>query len=416
MTIHDLQARTPAAPPTIPFDRARLDSLMAEADLDALVVTSKHNIQYLLGGYRYFFYNFADAHGVSRYLPCLVYVRERPAEAAYIGSPMETYEKDHGKFWVDQTHFGNMTVADYAGSAVRHLLGLGHPFRRIGVEMDFLPVSAARVLDAGLPETDLVNATLTLELLRAVKTPAELDHLRFASEQVVDAMLAIFSTIGEGVSKHEIVDLLRREETLRGLHFDYALVNMGTTFNRAPSDQRWRAGEVLALDSGGNQHGYIGDLCRMGVLGEPDQELQDLLGEVEAIQQAARRPIRAGVRGGDVFPEPDALVARSAYRAQLDFVAHGMGLIGHEAPWLTDRSSVPYAAYHADRPLESGMVISIETTLSHPRRGFIKLEDTVAVTDQGWEAFGDHGRGWNRSAGSAASPAIAATIPSGTTT
>ena len=42
------------------------------------------------------------------------------------------------------------------------------------------------------------------------------------------------------------------------------------------------------------------------------------------------------------------------------------------------------------------MVISIETTLQHPRRGFIKLEDTVAVTDNGWEAFGNSGRGWNR--------------------
>ena len=48
------------------------------------------------------------------------------------------------------------------------------------------------------------------------------------------------------------------------------------------------------------------------------------------------------------------------------------------------------------RPLESGMVVSIETAIHHPRRGFIKLEDTVAVTDAGWEAFGDHGRGWNR--------------------
>lgn len=404
-----------ALPDTVPFDRIRLDSLMAEAGLDALVVTSKHNIQYLLGGYRYFFYNFADAHGLSRYLPCLVYVRDRPEEAAYIGSPMETYEKDHGKFWVARTDFSNMTVAEYAGSAVRHLLGLGRHFRRIGVEMDFLPASACRVLEAGLPGANLLNATLTLELLRANKTPAELAHLRSASDQVVDAMLAVFAKVGAGVSKIEIVDLLRHEETLRGLHFDYALVNMGTMFNRAPSDQRWRAGEVLALDSGGNQHGYIGDLCRMGVLGEPDQELQDLMGEVEAIQQAARRPIRAGARGGDVFSESDALVARSAHRAQLDFVAHGMGLISHEAPWLTDRSAVPYAAYHADRPLEAGMVISIETTLSHPQRGFIKLEDTVAVTDRGWEAFGDHGRGWNRGAGSAPFPAVDAPNPSGTT-
>ncbi len=42
------------------------------------------------------------------------------------------------------------------------------------------------------------------------------------------------------------------------------------------------------------------------------------------------------------------------------------------------------------------MVISIETTMSHPRRGFIKLEDTVLVTDDGYEALGDTARGWNK--------------------
>jgi len=42
------------------------------------------------------------------------------------------------------------------------------------------------------------------------------------------------------------------------------------------------------------------------------------------------------------------------------------------------------------------VVISIETTLPHKRRGFIKLEDTIAVTADGYQAFGDSARGWNR--------------------
>lgn len=380
----------------IPFDAVRLDLLMAEADLDALIVTSKHNIQYLLGGYKYFFYSFMDAHGLSRYMPCLVYVRERPDEAAYIGSPMEKYEKEHSKFWVPETHFTNMTVEHYARSAARHLKSLGHHLARIGVEMDFLPAAAWHVLRADLASAEIVNTNFVLELLRAVKTPAELDILRAASEKVVDSMLAVFAAGREGLSKHEMSEMLAREEAARALHFEYALINMGTVFNRAPSDQQWRRGEVLALDSGGNYKGYIGDLCRMGILGEPDAELDDLLGEVEAIQQAARHPIRAGARGGDIYTAPDALVAKSPHRDRLEFVAHGMGIIGHEAPWLTDRCSVPYPAYHADRPLEAGMVISVETTLAYPRRGFIKLEDTIAVTETGWESFGDHGRGWNR--------------------
>ena len=70
------------------FDHKKLDRLLEEAGLDAVLVTSKHNIQYLLGGYRYFFYSFMDAHGLSRYLPFLIYVRGDLEKAAYVGSPM----------------------------------------------------------------------------------------------------------------------------------------------------------------------------------------------------------------------------------------------------------------------------------------------------------------------------------------
>ena len=48
---------------TIPFDAARLDRLMEEAGMDVLVATSKHNVQYLLGGHRAFFFDYMDAMG-----------------------------------------------------------------------------------------------------------------------------------------------------------------------------------------------------------------------------------------------------------------------------------------------------------------------------------------------------------------
>jgi Xaa-Pro dipeptidase len=77
-----------------------------------------------------------------------------------------------------------------------------------------------------------------------------------------------------------------------------------------------------------------------------------------------------------------------------DFVAHGMGLVSHEVPFLV--TGQMYEGVDAPRPLEAGMVLSVETTMRHPRRGFIKLEDTVAVTAGGCEMFGDRARGWNR--------------------
>jgi Xaa-Pro aminopeptidase len=81
-----------------PFDTQKLDSLMEEQDIDALIVSSKHNIQYLLGGYRFFFFDYMDAIGLSRYLPLFVYRRGRPEDAAYIANSMEAYERNLGRF------------------------------------------------------------------------------------------------------------------------------------------------------------------------------------------------------------------------------------------------------------------------------------------------------------------------------
>jgi Xaa-Pro aminopeptidase len=279
-------AASPLAAP-IPFDAARLDALLDEAGIDALAVSSKHNIQYLFGGYRFFFFDHFDASGVSRYLPILVYVKGRPDQSAYVGNPMESYERELGKFWVPTLAAARGSL-DAAEAAADHLRKLGPQVRRIGVERAFLPADAEELLRRALPHAEFVEAHLPLERLRARKTPAELACLRKASELVVDSMLAVIGAHGPGVSKLALTEALRREEVNRGLTFEYCLITAGASFNRAPSEQTWGEGEILSLDSGGNFKGYIGDLCRMAIHGEPDGELEDLLAEIDAIQMAAR--------------------------------------------------------------------------------------------------------------------------------
>ena len=384
-----------AEPTSPPFDSARLDALLDEAGMDAVVICSKHNIQYLLGGYRFFFFEHFDAIGVSRYLPFLVYVKGRPDQSSYVGHGMESYEKDLGKFWTPSFQTAGATL-DSAQRVVDHLRKLAPNVKRVGVERGFLPADAAELMARELPGVTFAEAHFPLERLRARKTREELDLLRAASDLVIDSMLAVIASHGPGATKIELVEALRREEVSRGLTFEYCLLTAGTSLNRAPSDQVWGGGDILSLDSGGNYKGYIGDLCRMAIQGEPDGELQDLLGEVDEIQMAARKPIRAGVKGADIYASADEVLGRSSRANSIEFVAHGMGLISHEAPRLTSHGPIAYPAYDADRPLEPGMVISIETRIADPRRGFVKLEDTVAVTEQGYEAFGDRGRGWNR--------------------
>lgn len=379
-----------------PFDAARLDALLAEQDVDAVVTTSRQAAQYMLGGYAFPFFDHRDAIGLSRYLPVVVYVRGRPDLTAYVAHRLEKHEHQLGRFWTPAVRTVSGTTTDAVENALAHLRGTGAAPRRVGIEPAFLPMDAAAVLRDGLPNCALVDVGHALERLRARKSAAELALLREASERVVDSMLATFAACAPGVTKAELVERLRQEEVSRGLTFEYCLITAGNGLNRAASSQRIAEGDILSLDSGGRYRGYIGDLCRMGVVGEPDGELEELLGTVQAIQRRARQTVRAGARGGDVQAAGEEAVAASPLAQHIEFLAHGMGLVQHEAPWLTAEGPIPYPAHDADRALEAQMVLSVETTLLHPRRGFIKLEDTIVVTEGGHEPLGDAGRGWNR--------------------
>jgi len=379
----------------VPFDAGRLDALMEAAGLEALLVTSKHNVQYLLGGHRAHFFHVMDAIGLSRYLPVLAYVRGAPERAAYFGARSEAAQFANEPIWVPQVEARFSTSIDVVEAASAYVRKLGLGAARIGIEPAFLPADSHAALRKALPDAALEDALVVLERLRMLKRPDELETLRAASELILDSMLAVVAGHGPGVTTRALTEALRREEVQRGLDFEYCLIATGSSHNRAPSNQRWEQGEVLSLDSGGNYQGYIGDLARMAILGKPDAELTDLLGQVESVQQAVIGRVEPGVRGGDLFEYAHAALSRGSIGNATRFVAHGMGMISHEGPRLTNTGPVPYPAEDADRPLQAGMVLSIETSLEHPKRGFIKLEDTVAVTATGRDVLGDYARGWN---------------------
>jgi len=334
-------------------------------------------------------------------LPVFVYPKGAPEKAAYIGHRLETFQHQANPLWTPETQTTSNGSVEAMTKAVEYMRKAGLKAKRIATEFGFLPYDASKVLRAGFPDADWVDALFVLERQRLRKSPAELKLLKAASENVIEAMKATIAKSAPGTAKEQVVETLRCEETLRRLIFEYCLITCGISMNRAPSAQRWEQGEIMSIDSGGNYHGYIGDVCRMAIQGEPDAELQDLLGEIETIQRAAFKAVQPGAMGREIYAAAEPLVMKSKHHNQMDFVAHGMGMVSHEAPRLTDKGPVPYPADDADRPLEVGCVVSVETTLKHQTRGFIKLEDTVVVTDTGHEIYGEGARGWNR-AGTAA--------------
>ncbi|MHB8612020.1 MAG: M24 family metallopeptidase [Candidatus Dormibacteraceae bacterium] len=378
-----------------PFDSNQLDGLMEDWGVELVLATTKTNVQYLLGGYRFFFFESMDALGLSRYLPALGYPARRPERAFYVGNTMESWQQENEPLWVPTIRNESRSSIETAELASQAITKLGLAKATIAVEMPFLPADCYARIGELLPHAKLVDAVAMLEELRAVKKPYELALIKEASEGIVGAMTATLGRSEAGMTTREIASILRVEENARGLDFDYCLVTAGPSFNRAPSERQWRQGATLCLDSGGTRLGYIGDMARMAVAGSPTTAMNELLQEVDSVQMAVRHVLKEGVPGGEIHEAARSEVARLPHSAEIEFEAHGVGLVSHEVPHLTGGGSWPYPGTHANRPLRAGMVISIETTLRNREVGFVKLEDTLVVTRNGFEAYGDTARGWN---------------------
>jgi Xaa-Pro aminopeptidase len=171
----------------------------------------------------------------------------------------------------------------------------------------------------------------------------------------------------------------------RGLTFLWAFTCAGPGTLRAPSGARWERDRVLHIDAGGEDRDFLADICRMGCLGDPSPLARDLLNACLEVQGRARKIVRAGLPCSELLREGERAVREHRFGPYGRFVAHGIGMVSHEQPNITPTNP---------RPLEAGMVLSIETEFIHPEVGHVKIEDAVAVTEMGCEGLGDLGREW----------------------
>ena len=239
----------------IPFDHGRVDRLMDEAghrcaarDLQAQHAVSARRLQVHL----------LRRHGCDRPqpLPADRRLREGPAGQCRL------YRQPHGRRRARRTIRSGRRLCtprcwgtlDAANLAVEHLQARSaRQDARIGIEPGFLPSDAYAADPQGAAgrEAGRRDRPCWSACARSRRRPS-CDKLRIASELITDSMLATIAWAREGTTKTEIIEQLRREETNRGLHFEYCLLTLGSSHNRAASPQAWKKGEVLSIDSGGN--------------------------------------------------------------------------------------------------------------------------------------------------------------------
>ncbi|HWB79557.1 MAG TPA: M24 family metallopeptidase, partial [Nannocystaceae bacterium] len=188
-------------------------------------------------------------------------------------------------------------------------------------------------------------------------------------------------------TQEEVAALVDAALTAAGLvdAWTLALVGPNASFPHGTGASRTvAAGDVVLVDTGASLHGYRSDISRTWVVGEPSEAVTRAYAAVAAAQKAALATIRPGVQARAVDAAARAVILEAGYgpddRYFTHRLGHGIGLEVHEPPYLVGGNELV---------LEAGMTMSDEPGIYVPDGFGIRLEDIVAVTDDGAEVFGE---------------------------
>ena len=139
------------------------------------------------------------------------------------------------------------------------------------------------------------------------------------------------------------------------------------------------AGSLVVIDWGAELDGYCSDCTRTVAAGEPDAEAAEVYGIVLAAQEAALAAVRPGAGGRAVDAVARDRISAAGHGERFGHgLGHGVGLEVHEAPRLSKAS---------EATLEAGNVVTVEPGVYLPGRLGVRIEDLVAVTDDGHDVL-----------------------------
>ncbi|HBY96785.1 MAG TPA: aminopeptidase P family protein [Chloroflexi bacterium] len=238
-------------------------------------------------------------------------------------------------------------------------------------------------IQQALPEATFVPGELVLDPVRMRKSRYEIDQLRAASEAADAVFEALIEMPLKGRSEKEIlVDIHRlllekgHESVGGGI---VGIGENGASPHHHVGDRRAQRGDAVVVDFGGVRNNYRSDLTRTFSLGEPTDEFRRVYDIVNEANQKAFKAVRPGVPAEEIDRAArDHITAAGFGEAFLHRTGHGIGLDGHEPPYLVAGNKLP---------LEEGMTFSIEPGIYLAEKFGVRIEDIVVVTADGADRF-----------------------------
>lgn len=339
---------------------SRLQSELAQRDVDLAAIAPSANMRYLLG-----FAPLPDER------PCALLVSQDQTRLVVPSLNADQVERHTGMQavrWDDATGPRDAFV-----QAVQEL----------GLDTDFvLAVDDTMRADALLFLQDLFRPVRSLpagdlmSALRVRKTEAELDVMQRAAELADTALLAGVEACVPGASEREVADVIADSFLSNGADaVEFIIVASGPNSafpHHETGDRRLQDGDTIIIDIGCLYDGYVSDLTRVVHLGQPTDEVRAVYDAVLEANRRGRAAAVAGARASEVDRAARGALEGSGYGEYfVHRTGHGLGLEVHEPPWITSEN---------DTRLEPGMVFSVEPGVYLPNRFGVRIEDIVVVT------------------------------------
>ncbi|HEY5054347.1 MAG TPA: aminopeptidase P family protein [Solirubrobacterales bacterium] len=331
----------------------RLAALVAEAELDRMLVTDLVNVGYLTG--------FGGTNGACICGPDtrLFFTDFRYTEAA--------------EAEVDEWEVVTLTT-DWLAGLAEHLSG------KIGFEDDHVSVRTLKRLKEKLADgVEAVPAGGKVEKLRRVKDAGEMSAIAAAAELADEIWRWSLERGLAGRTEREVARAA--EARMRELGADpsfpaiVAAARNGALPHAEPSEREIGEGELVVFDMGAKLDGYCSDGTRTFATGEPGEEARAVYEVVRQAQAAALDAVVAGATGKAVDAVAREIIDAAGHGERFGHgLGHGVGLEVHEGPGVSHRSEDTLAA---------GEVVTVEPGIYLAGEFGVRIEDLVIVTEEG---------------------------------
>ncbi len=294
--------------------------------------------------------------------------------------------------------------------------GLPAP-RRIGLELDVLPANLYFSYRGLFPEAEILDVSIDIRLLRAVKSPWEMERIREAAALCDRVAACVPGLLREGMTEVELAGRVEAEARRLGhpgivrmrlwgseLFYGHLLAGPSgavPSYLSSPTGgsgvdpavaqsagfRRIGRNEPILVDYVFVRSGYISDQARIFSLGPLAPELERAHRAMIDLQHRLREFARPGVASGEVYAFALQQAEAAGYGEhfmgfgpeRIRFVGHGVGLELDEFPFLNAGQSLALA---------EDMVVALEPKLIFPGVGVVGIENTHRVTATGLEPFG----------------------------